>query len=235
MKTIITTTLAATMLAITLSASAAVKSHGNAIVVEQPSDLPEAAQNATNSMYLHETGAGEVVLYLEQRDGKRLAVLDVTDPAQIKTVSDVALNAPAPFDFIQDLGDSAVLVRYRDNSGVAVLNFRHYKRPVLSAAPALTDVTNYEPLGETGMLVQITGTAANAMSQPEGRTASYRIIDTSTKAGPTVLATTKDVRERLYRQETGTYFLLNEQGVTVVRQPQVESEYATEEIEMNHN
>ena len=93
------------------------------MIVEQPSDLPESAQNPTNAMYLHETSAGEEILYLEQREGKSLAVLDVTDPTQIRTVSQVTLDGPAPYDFVRELGDSTALIRYRNNSGVAVLRF----------------------------------------------------------------------------------------------------------------
>ena len=148
MKNLFTATLATSMLAITLSAHAAVKSHSGSMIVEQPSDLPESAQNATDAMYLHETSAGEEILYLEQREGKRLAVLDVTDPAQIRTLSQVSMDARAPYDCVRDLGDSAALIRYRDNSGVAVLSFRQYKRPVLRSASALAEASPYESLGK---------------------------------------------------------------------------------------
>lgn len=228
---ILTGTLAATMLTLAMSANAAIKSHTDAIIVESPSALPEAAQNATDAMYLYETGAGEVILYLEQRNGKRLVVLDVTDPAQIKSVSQVALDAPAPFDFVQNLGDSEALIRYRDNSGVAALNFRHYKQPALSATPGLTNAAFSEPLGQTGLLVQSTG----RVPQPETYTTDYKIVDASRRSGPAVLATVNDVRQRLFLQDTGTLFLLNSGGVTVVRQPQTEQDHAAELVEENHN
>jgi hypothetical protein len=231
MKTFFTATIAATMLAVAMSANAAVKSHKGTFIVEQPSDLPESAQNATNAMYLHATGDGEEILYLEQREGKRLAILDVTDPAQIRAVSQITLDAPAPYDFVRNLGDSAALIRYRDNSGVAVLNLKQYKRPVLSSAPRLASAATYESLGQSGLLVESTG----AVQQPQFRRTSYNIVDLSAQPQPAVLATVNDVRQRLFLQDTGTLFLLNNGGVTVVRQPQTEQEHAAELVEMNHN
>ena len=50
-----------------------------------------------------------------------------------------------------------------------------------------------------------------------------------------MLANAPDVRQRLFLGDTGTLFLLNDQGVTVVRQPQVELEHAAEIAELNHN
>jgi hypothetical protein len=231
MKNLFTITLATSILAITLSAHAAVKSHSGSMIVEHPSDLPESAQNPTNAMYLHETSAGEEILYLEQRDGKSLDVLDVTDPTQIRTVSQVTLDAPAPYDFVRDLGDSAALIRYRDNSGVAVLSFKRYKRPVLSSAPVLVNASTYESLGQTGLLVESTGT----FQQPESRTAGYNIVDLSAPAHPALLANVNGVRQRMFLRDTGTLFLLNDQGLTVVRQPQVELEHATELSELSNN
>jgi hypothetical protein len=231
MKNLFATTLATSILAITFSAHAEVKSRSGSMIVEQPSDLPESAQNATNAMYLHETSAGEEILYLEQRDGKSLTVLDVTDPTQIRTVSQVTLDAPAPYDFVRDLGDSAALIRYRDNSGVAVLSFKRYKRPALISATALANASIDQTLEQTGLLVETTGT----LQQPESRISGYNIVDLSSRANPAVLASVNDVKQRLLLRDTGTLFLLNDQGLTVVRQPQVELEHAAELIELSHN
>lgn len=231
MKNLFNTTLAISILAITLSAHAAVRSHFGSMIVELSSDLPESAQNATNAMYLHETSGGEEILYLEQRDGKRLAVLDVTDPAKIRTVSQVTVDAPAPYDFVRDLGDSAALIRYRDNSGVAVLSFKQYKRPVLSAAPALANSVTYDSMGQMGLLVE----SNEILQHPESRTDGYSIVDLSAPVNPAVLAHFSDVRQHLLLRDTGTLFLLNDRGLTVVRQPQVELEHATELVEVSYN
>lgn len=158
-------------------------------------------------------------------------MLDVTDPAQIRTLSQISVDAPAPYDFDRALSDSAALIRYRDNSGVAVLSFRQYKRPVLSSAPALAEASTYESLGQAGLLAE----SAGGVPQADSHTAGYNILDFSAPARPAVLASAPDVRQRLFLRDTGTLFLLNNQGVIVVRQPQVELEHATELVELDHN
>jgi hypothetical protein len=102
---------------------------------------------------------------------------------------------------------------------------------VLSSAPAFANASTYESLGQTGLLAESTGT----LQQPESHTAGYNIVDLSTPANPAVLANVNDVRQRLFLGDTGTLFLLNHQGLTVVRQPQVELKHATELIELSHN
>jgi hypothetical protein len=66
-----------------------------------------------------------------------LAILDVTNPASIRHVGRASVGASSPYDFVQPPGDSAALVRYRDHSGFAIINFKKYKRPVLTATPEL--------------------------------------------------------------------------------------------------
>ena len=102
---------------------------------------------------------------------------------------------------------------------------------MLSSVPALANASAYESLGQTGLLVESTGT----LQQSESRTASYNIVDLSAPANRAVLANVNDVRQRLFLRDTGTLFLLNDQGLTVVRQPQVELEHATELIELSNN
>ena len=65
-----------------------------AIVVESPSDLPELAQGRCDAMYLHRTAAAQAILYLQRDRGRKLAILDVTDPAKIRAVGEVSIDAP---------------------------------------------------------------------------------------------------------------------------------------------
>jgi hypothetical protein len=231
MKNVFGKTLAAVMMMAAIGAQAAVKSHAGTVIVDRPADLPESAQTATIAMYLHEDSAGEAVLYLEQNHGKKLAILDVTDPASIRTLSQVNLNAKAPFDFVRNLGDSAALIRYRDNSGFAVLNFRHTKHPVLSAAPEMADAFLNESLGQTALLQESTGVHQAAVRG----VASYSVVDLSAPAGLPILDSVSQVSQRLSRPETGTLFLLNADGLTVVRRTRVEQEYRNNQIQMDHN
>lgn len=62
---------------------------------------------ASTEMYLKHTGSGQVVL-VSSRIRRKLAILHVTDPAEIRTVEQVSIDAPSPYAFVQDLGYSAV-------------------------------------------------------------------------------------------------------------------------------
>ncbi|MGA8529533.1 MAG: hypothetical protein WB622_07455 [Acidobacteriaceae bacterium] len=232
MKHILGKALAAATFVFTLNAHAVVRSHAGTVIVDRPADLPEAAQNPTVAMYLHENSAGETALYLEQKQGKTLAVLNVTDPADIRTIAQVALNAPAPFDFVRDLGDNAALIRYRDGSGYALLSFRRTTHPVLTAAPQVTGASVSESLGETALLLQV----ASAVPQMTRHTAAtYNILDLSAPDRLTTLASADHVFQSLARPETGTLFLLNPDGLTVVRRTRVEQQYRNNEVQMDHN
>lgn len=232
MKHILSRVLAVTAtFVVVLNAHAAVRSHAGTIIVDRPADLPEAAQTSTLAMYLHANGAGQTVLYLEQNHGRKLAVLDVTDPAAIRTIGQVALNAAAPFDFVRDLGDNAALIRYRDGSGYAVLSLRRSTHPVLNAAPQMTDAIFRESLGGTALLQVAASAPQRVMRDP----ANYNILDLSAPAGLATLASVDDASQRLVRPETGTLFLLNPDGLTVVRRTRVEQEYRNNHVLMDHN
>lgn len=231
MKNILSKALTAAILVVTLNAHAAVRSHAGTVVVDRPADLPEAAQTPTVAMYLYQNTAGEAALYLEQNQGRKLIVLDVTDPAVIRTIAQIALNAQAPFDFVRELGTNAVLIRYRDGSGYAVLNFRRTNHPVLTAAPEVTDATFNESLGETALLQVAASAPRTTMHDP----ANYSILDLSAPGGPASLASVDSVSQRLVRPETGTLFLLNSDGVTVVRRTRIEQEYRNNQVQMEHN
>jgi len=66
----------AAIFAASVTVQANAQTHSRSIVVESPSDLPEMAQRSCEAMYLHDTGAGQTVLYLEQDQGRTLAILD---------------------------------------------------------------------------------------------------------------------------------------------------------------
>jgi hypothetical protein len=106
-----------------------------AIVVDSASDLPELAQRPSEAMYLQHAGAGQAILYLEQDQGRKLAILDATDPANIRAVGQASINAPSPYTFVQDMDDSAILIQYRNRMGFAVINFKNYKQPALKNEP----------------------------------------------------------------------------------------------------
>src|SRR4051812_19047890 len=112
----------------TLGVQANAKTRSKSIVVASPTDLPEMAQRKSEAMYLHSTGRGQTVLYLEQDQGRTLAILDVTDPGSIRALQRVSIAAFSPYDFVGPLQDTAVLIQYRDHSGFAVISLKKYKQ-----------------------------------------------------------------------------------------------------------
>lgn len=222
--------LVAVLLATTVSVQAKASVRSKAIVVELPSDLPELARGKSDAMYLHHTHEAQAILYLEQDHGRKLAILDVTDPANIKAVGQVSIAAPAAYDFAQYLGASRTLIHYRDHSGYAVLNFKNYKQPVLTAEPEYLHPSTVQTEGPNGLLlVSSSGTSAPP------RPSEFEVLSISNAPGSEPLATIQGVIQRVDRPGTGTIFLLNDQGVTVVRCLAAEREHQTEEWQKDTN
>jgi hypothetical protein len=220
--------MVAVVFAATASVQANAKNHSESIVVVSPSDLPEMAQRSSEAMYLHETGGGRTILYLEQDQGRTLAVLDVSDPGAIRAVAQVSIAARSPYDFVETLSDSAALIHYRDNSGFAVINFKKFKKPVLTEAPQFQDPASAEPIGHDGLLLASTTHPAGQAEGPK-----YQVFDVSNPSNPTALATVEGLQQRLERTETGTLFLLSNKGLTVIRRPNKEEEYKFQSTYIN--
>ena len=221
MKQVINTLVVAATLAVTsATAGAAVRAHSKTILVESPAEVPALAQNGGEAMYLYNTEDGRAVLYVEATGGRALSALDVTNPANIKLVAQTPLAAPSAFDFVQEVGDHGTLIRYRDGSGVALISFSHYQHPVLVAQPVLAQTSVSETIGQTGLLL----TSAEVSTTPVSQAHIYNVLDTTNPSQPGMLAIVPAVKERVAKSDTGTLFLLNNDGVTVVRQPQVEEE-----------
>jgi len=199
------------------------KPQSKSIIVESTSALPEIAQRKGDAMYLRETGGGQTLLYIEQDNGQTLAILDVTDLAAIRPVAKVSLAAKSPYDFVETLSDSAALIHYRDHSGFAVINFKKSKEPVLTEAPKFEHPAQAETVGHAGLLL-------TSMNHPitQAQDPQYEIFDVSDASNPTPLATVDGVTQRLDRPETGTIFMLSNNGLTVIRRPNVEQEYDLE-------
>jgi hypothetical protein len=179
-------------------------------------------------MYLYETSDGRTLLYIEVQDGRAVNVLDVTDPAKVDRVSQTEIPAASAYDFVQPVGDRAVLIRYRDGSGIALLNLKHYKRPALVESAAFGKNKTSEALGQTGHLLASVSEPYQGVSQRFAGTRDYNVVDTAKPLLPVVLATVSDVQQRLAKHDTGTLFLLNKDGVTMIRRTRVEQERLAE-------
>jgi hypothetical protein len=217
--------LATAVLAITgATAEAAVRPHTKTIVVESPENLPALAQADAEAMYLHDTNDGRTFLYIEAQNGQQLTALDVTDPARIQRTAQTAISATSAFDFVRSVGDDGALIRYRNGSGVALLSLKHYKHPILVNSSALENAETSEALGQTALLVTANEVTMHPFSDPR----NYNVVDTSNPAQPGTLAIISAVTQRLSKSDTGTLFLLNKDGVTVVRRLRVEQEHQIE-------
>jgi hypothetical protein len=203
------------------TAEAKIVSPSSDIVVYQPTDLPELAQRQGLAFELYSgSGDGGVYLYVEQHHGERLVVLDVTDSANIKMAGTATLNVPGPFDFVRPLGSSAILVRFRNNLGVAVLDLRKAKSPVLKTVSGLQYPGHTESLGQNGFLME---NVLHVDAQMSAR--DYQVVDTANPADPALVYTAKQVTHKLTRDETGTTFLLGSEGLTIIRLPRAEEDY----------
>jgi hypothetical protein len=202
-------------------AFAQVESRQKDLVVLQPQDLPQDTRNAGQSMDLYSLGNGETYLYIEQHQLGRLVILDVTDPARIKQVGIANLQTPAPFYFSSSLGDFTDLVCFRDRPGFAVMDFKNPREPQLTTSSALAQEDQAKVIN--GLLMTSAGQPACGESPQD-----YNIFDTSQPQVPQILGTVRNVQKTLVRTETGTTFLLGEDGLTVVRRPNQEETYSAE-------
>jgi hypothetical protein len=233
MKTTLKSTLAFGLIVaatvLTSTAEAKIHSSSKELVVMEARDLPEQAQLPGNSLFLHSNNAGSTYLYVEQQQGARLSVFDVTDPARIKLVVSMPLAAEGAFDFIRPLGNNAELVYFRDGQKQAVLDLRKARRPVFRVISTAANFGSAESMGQSALL---------ATTQPYNYVSAvgrnYQVIDISASV-PAQLATVDDVRHQVTNDETGTTFLLGPNGLTVVRRLRVENDYKLHQIQMQGN
>lgn len=217
-------------LLLSLPLQAEVKSRSGNQIVEEPSDLPEMAKTPGQALFLYQAGDGATYLYVEQHDGERLAIYDVTDPAKIKGVASVPVKASGTFEFVRYLNDRTELVRFRESRQAAVLDLSNPKSPTLKRVDDLSHPGQTETLGQTG-LVMINGHYRYVGSVPH----DYRLMDVSNPEHPVPLATIKQVRHKLVDEENGTTYLLGSDGLTVVRRPRVEEDHKIEKIHEEWN
>ncbi|MGC2548241.1 MAG: hypothetical protein WA426_20535, partial [Silvibacterium sp.] len=144
--------------------------------------------------------------------GKTMVVLDITTPQKIQLKAEVALDSPAPFDFVQRIGIHAVLVRFRDGSGFEILDLSRPKEPVLKGIEAPASETYIEPTSIRGNTHSSSYRAADIQD--------YQIVD---RKNSVVLATVKQVQQQLNDFASGATYLLGQDGLTVVRNPRIES------------
>jgi hypothetical protein len=210
-------------------ALAATQAHSRNIVVVPPTAAPVLAQAGAEAMYLHSNGDGKTFLYLETQGGRAMSILDVTDPAKVRGLGNVPVAAKGVYDFVQDAGDSGALIRYRDASGIALLDLTHPVTPVLVEEPVLEHAGGAETVGRSGLLLTSEKMPAIDLHRPQ----TYMVMDTEDIGRPSLLATVPGVTQRVTRTDTGTIFLLNNDGVTMLRRPALEQDQTA--MDNQHN
>ena len=229
-RTLATSLIALSAFAAPLASHAQIRSKSGELVVMGPHNLPEQAQTPGNSFFLHSDNSGSTFLYVEQQDGKRLTVFDVTDPSRIKSISSTELTVVGPFDFVRPLDGHAELIHFRDGKGVAVLDLKKASKPTMRAISGLVNPGRTESLGESGYLG-----VDEPYSYVRAIPRDFQVVDLSTPSDPTLLTTVKQVKHRVVNSDTGTTFLLGSEGLTVVRQTSVENDYKTHLIQSEGN
>ena len=205
--------MASALLFAGMTAQGATRPHARNIVVNFPSEFPALAQIGAEALYLHELGNGKTMLYVEDHGGRSLSILDVTNPAAIKLVGNAEIAAKGSFDFETDVTDGDALIRYRGGQGFALIDFKHWTRPSIVEKSEFANAAKVEAIGASGLLL----TSGNATPALARAIQTYDVVDTSNPAQPTNLARVQAVSQRVSRSDTGTIFLLNPSGITVVR------------------
>lgn len=183
------------------SAHASKKNRLREVVVMRPADLPPAAQVPGQAMYLRALNFSRY-LYVEQNNGRRLAVFDVSRPARIKTVAEIELNAPR-FDFLQAVNSDLVLVGIRDLHGsikLGVLNLQHPKKPVLRV------------LGNADFGLVPRETHAHVLTPEPG-------------------IEIRNIEQEISDKELGSCFVLSSDGLWIIRHPAIEKAFEEKEFE----
>ena len=189
----------------------------NEILLVAPTNLPTLARQSGEAMCLHDTLDGRTLLYVEQHEGAQLAIFDVTDPAHVTGKGSVQLEGPGPFDFVADLGKRGELVRFRGGQGEAVLDLRD--TPVLVKVPGLNTRNSTILLADYGS--RPTGQALNAAAGQSIR--DYKIFQSGESPGEDRVVEVKRVRQEVTNPDTGTTFLLAENGLYMIRRPALEA------------
>ena len=203
-----------------MAASLALAAPSSNLIVVPPTKLPASARQSGDAMLLHETIDGTTLLYIEQNHGSRLAIFDVTDAAHVKGKGSVEVDAPGPFDFVSSLGTRAELIRFRQDQGNAVLDLHKAKVPVLKTPQGLTLKGAATPLGNDGVTVSSRVLADSQLTRDH----QVQVVNTANSPDLSRVFNLKGIREEITKYDTGTTFLLTDDGLFLIRRPVKEME-----------
>jgi hypothetical protein len=176
------------------------------LVVVPSNKLPEKAHRAGQAMKLHLVSPDTQFLYVEQDNGRSIAVFDVSHPRKITLKAFVTVDAPASFDFVETVGPRTELIRYADGSGNALLDLSKPKAPRIKTMAATNNEAYILPIREGGGIV----TRPYVSSAPQ----DYQVILPSR---PQQALMVREVIQQLRDEANGTTYLLGSNGLTVIR------------------
>jgi len=195
----------------------------DSLVLMSPKDLSVDMTTSGDDIYLYEQNA-KTYLYVEQDSGKRLLVLDVTNPQEIKRVATVSMAVGEAYDFVRPLGTDSVLVRFHGEDSAGSRWGRLELRKPMS--PGLS--TWQQDSGD--ILDAVNNQMIDAGWVKEDRSASthpYSVVDTSYDE-PRLLGTIPGVRKTLSDEGRGHKFYLASDGVWILRNLVAERAYVSE-------
>ena len=175
------------------------------LVIVPSHQLPEKAHRAGQAMKLHLASPDTLYLYVEQDNGRSIAVFDVSHPSKIALKAFVTVDAPASFDFVETVGRHTELIRYADGSGNALLDLSRPKLPRIKTLAATASEAYVLPIREAGS--GINGVVTKPL-------ADYQLILPSR---PQQVLTVREVSQQLRDEANGTTYLLVSDGLTVIR------------------
>jgi hypothetical protein len=193
------------------------------ILVVPPTDLPELARQTGEAMLLRDTTDGRSMLYVEQQQGARPAIFNVTDPVHIKGEGSVQLDTSGTFDFMSPIGGKQELIQFRQGGEGAMPDF-HKELPNLKAIEGLTLRGSITRLGNDGFIV-----AGQDTERLLAR--DYQVVDIASAQEYHNVFDVKHVRAELSKVDTGTTFLLADDGLHIIRRPAVESDKRRRDLE----
>jgi hypothetical protein len=152
---------------------------------------------------------------LARQSGARLATFDVTDPVHIKGEGSVHLDASGSFNFDSPLGNQAELVRLLQGEEYAVLDLPRVRDLKLVTVQGLTLPGPTADAENNAFTV-----TSPTMNAPPAL--DFGAIDTVLSYELNRMFDVKQVRAQMMRSDTGTTFMLGENGLYVIRRPAVE-------------
>jgi len=191
------------------------------IVVQAPSCLHNLESSDSQDLLLHSDGAGSAYLYVEQQHGAQMNIFDVTDLEHIKLAASIQTGSRGAYDFVAPINDRYELISYRDGSGTALLDLHKAKAPRTTVVEGISAAPT-KLLGAAGYL-----TSSREIKVTTLAPQNIEVVEITDK--PHTVATVANVTRQVTRSETGTTFLLNDEGISIIRRPDAEQQYVLDQ------